>query len=310
MRLLFEPLPVYFMHVPKTGGMALGYWLRASYGRGYVDVGAQRLARYTLDELQRFRCYHSWHYSRSLFELIGRADLCPITMLREPVERVVSGFYFGQRRRNGESAVMENAQQEDRPASHGTNHKPLDEQDICRLPNNAQTRILGARADYAVFLKPDEQTQIERPPIPRLLDFRDHTPPPFEAARAWLDEMAVVGLTERYTESVQMMADLLGIPAPADLPLVNANPQRRSPSMRYRDELAPAVLEQLEELNRFDLELYAHATELFEQQWARYQVRPRRTYSIAPRLRYVLRPLRAQVRRIIRRHPDGLEEGQ
>lgn len=65
----------------------------------------------------------------------------------------------------------------------------------------------------------------------------------------------------------------------------------------------------LEELNRYDMELYAHATELFEQQWARYQGRPRHVYSIAPRLRIPLRQTASGLKGWLRHTWPGLTEG-
>lgn len=296
MNLLFEPLPVFFMHVVKTGGMALGAWLRTNYGRGYVDVGARRLARYTLAELQQFRCYHSWHYGQGMLDLIGRTDLATMTMLRDPVERTVSGFLFGRR-------INQRAEQ------------PLAElQELLRraLPHlqaNVQTRMLGKRADYTAFLRQDTATERETPPIPGPLDRSDRTPPPFAAASAWLDDMSIVGLTERYTESVILMADLLGLPVPARFPSANVNPQRTTFTMRYCDLLDADIVAQLEELDRWDRELYAQATELFAAQWARYQARPQRTYSIAAHIRPRLRPLKADVKRVIRPRPRQNREG-
>ena len=69
--------------------------------------------------------------------------------------------------------------------------------------------------------------------------------------------------------------------------------------MRYRQQLKPATLARIEEMNRYDAELHAYATALFEQQWANYQARPRRTYSIAPRLRTLLRPAKSLAQRVI-----------
>jgi phage terminase small subunit len=115
--------------------------------------------------------------------------------------------------------------------------------------------------------------------------------------------MSIVGLTERYTESVILMAELLGLPAPDRLPNANVNPQRTTFAMRYRDQLDADIVTQLEELDRWDLELYAQATEIFAAQWARYQARPQRTYSIAAHVRPVLQPVKAIVKRVIRRRP-------
>ena len=304
MRLWFEPPPVYFMHVPKTGGSSLGRWLRAGYGSRYFDLDLPILPRFTVSKLKSFRCYHSWHHGHSMFDLIGRADLSAITMLRDPVERSVSVFYNRQRMMlNNPQQYTEAYRRDMNPMLRREIQDCLDHDIITQILNNGQTRLLGDRADYAVFLKQGTQAQPDRPlllpyDIPRLIDPNDHAQL-FTNARAWLDQMAVVGLTERYAESVLLIGDLLGIPVPVDLPRANVNPRRVDAAMRYQDQLAPDVVARLEELNRYDLELYAYARELFEQQWARYQARPRRAYSIAAHLRQALRPVKSLAKRLI-----------
>lgn len=303
MRLRFEPPPLYFMHLPKTGGVSLRRWLRTCYGRpGYVDLDVPQLGQFTISDLKQFRCYHSAHHGRSMFDLIGRADLPVITMLRDPVERTASEFYHRQRAvANSPERFTEEYLREARPNWRGEIQECIAREHVGRALYCVQMRCLGRRADYTVFLKHGAESQPGRPfrrpyNIPCQIDLNDHVQL-FANARAWLDEMVVVGLTERYAESAQMIADLQGIPVPADRFHANVNPQRTSPAMRYRDTLAPAVVARLEELNRYDLELYAHAVELFEQQWARYQAKPRRTYSIAAHVRPLLCTVKASIRR-------------
>lgn len=301
MTIHIEPQPAYFMHVPKTGGVTLAQWLRESYGRRHcIDLGLTQLGCFTAAELQQFRCYHPFHHGRCLFDLVGRSDLLTFTMLREPVERAVSEFYHQRRRASERPQRFDVAYlQEIRPVLEWTIEACVLRDLLPQYLSNRQTRVLGKRADYTVFLKGGELSghsfampfepawQID-PSDLALLTANAHT---------WLGEMAVVGLTERYDETVLMIADLLGLPAPAAIVRANVNPQRSSPAMRYRDRLPPDVTARLEELNRCDQELYAHATDLFEQQWARFQARPRRTYSIAPLLRIVLNRVKFRLKR-------------
>ena len=303
MRLRLEPPPVYFMHLPKTGGTGLGQWLCASYGaRSYVALVVPLLSRYRVADLQRYRCYHPRHFGRSMYELIGRSDVLVITLLRSPVERATS--WFEHRRRlvlAHPERFAEDYLEQVRPFLHLPLAACLQNEAIVNDLDNFQTRLLGERQDYTPLLKHGSQAF---PPDARVRIYRaackvapgDYVPL-LANAKTWLDEMAVVGLTERFHESVLLIADRLGIPAPEDMPYANVNPQRSDPAMRYRDQLAPEVIARLEELNRYDLELYTHATELFEQQWARYQARPRRTYSVAPRLRISLRQARPAIKR-------------
>ncbi len=124
-------------------------------------------------------------------------------------------------------------------------------------------------------------------------------------AKRWLSEIDVVGATEHYRESVLMACDMLGIPAPAKLQMLNANPGRGKPGSLYRDRLQPKLVEQLEELTLHDRELYDCATERFREQWSRYQAQPRRAYSIGAHVRHAaIRPVQAALqplRRIAKR---------
>jgi len=296
------------MHVPKTGGVALGQWLRCAYGRGYFDLDLPQIAELSDHRARSFRCYHAWHHGRSMFEWLGRSDLVVFTMLRDPIERVVSAFKFRQRRL---VEAPTNFKQEYlalmRPIQSSRIEECLDHELITDILSNGQVRLLGIREDYATFLTDLRQNRQDdallRPyAVASLIDC-DNLPLLYTNARRWLDEMAVVGLTERYAESLLMIGDLLGIPVPTDQPRANVNPERTDATLRYRDQLAPDVVARLEELNRYDLELYTHATELFEQQWARYRARPRRTYCIATHVRHNLYPVRERTKQMIKQTP-------
>jgi len=309
MMLLIEPPSVYFMHLPKTGGTALGRWLRAGYHRGYIDLRAEELDHLTLAGMRRFRCFHSWHLGRGLYEMIKSDALPCVTMLRDPVERAASavrhhqrtGLEHPERITPGYLAQMRPALTSDLGACviAGVADAPI---------QNTQTQVLGNCRTFDHLFRgvaqPDARTLLfaaypvlDYPWLDQQIQNDDAES--FQRARAWLDQMAVVGLTERYAESLLLIGDLLGIPIPADMPLANVNPQRADPAMRYRDQLTSDVVARLEELNRYDLELYLHASELFEQQWARYQAKPRRTYSIVAHLHHALRPVKTQIRRAI-----------
>ena len=155
MTIHIEPPPAYFMHVPKTGGVTLAQWLRESYGQRHcVDLGLPQLGHFTAAKLKQFRCYHPFHHGRSLFDLVGRVDLLTFTLLREPVECAVSQFYHQRR------LALERPQrfdvaylQEIRPVLEGTIEACVLRDLLPQYLSNRQTRVLGKRADYTVFLK-------------------------------------------------------------------------------------------------------------------------------------------------------------
>ena len=313
MSIRFESSPVYFMHLHKTGGTALGRWLRTGYGRGYVDLRAEQLDRLALADLPRFRCFHSWHLGRGLYELIGRSDLPCVTMLREPIERAVSAVRHHQRTGQDHPERISPAHLAQMQPWLMADIEECIRAGVADAPiQNAQTRVLGNRRDYAHLFwgaaQPNARTLLFAAYPVLNYPWLDQQTPEDDAgnlqrAQTWLAKMAVVGLTERYAESLLLIGDLLGIPVPAEPPRANINPQRSDPAMRYQDQLAPAVIARLEELNHYDLELYTHATELFEQQWARYRAKPQRTYSIAAHVRQQLYPVRERTKQMVKQTP-------
>jgi hypothetical protein len=121
-----------------------------------------------------------------------------------------------------------------------------------------------------------------------------------ENARRWLAEMTVVGITEKYAESVTLISDALGLPVPTRIRRLNANPNRADST--YRGRLPAKVVQQLEELTIHDRDLYTYAQDLFEQHWKRYKAMPKRIYSIAPRVRYfIYNPVREAARGPLKR---------
>ena len=297
MQIRLEPPPVYFMHVPKTAGTALGSWLRAGYrAQDYIDLDIPQVLACPPERLSRIRCYHSWHHGRGMYDWLGRPDLPVVTVLRDPIERTVSHFEQHRRHLERHPELFHESYLASMAGLLGGGIEACD--DLARVAPT-QAGILGNRRDYRTFFEKarasGSEAALRRPfgirPIPWPAGDREA----FEAGCAWLREMPVVGLTERFGESVLLIADLLGIPPPAASPRANVNPRRPSSRGRYADEMTPKAMSRVREHCRFDLELYGIATEMFERQWAAYRARPRRVFSLGPHLR----ELRARVRRVV-----------
>ena len=251
------------------------------------------------------------HQGRRMFELIGRNDLTCITMVREPIERSVSQILYLQRIvRDIPHTFTTEYLKEVAPIVTTDLSACLDHEAFIKACDS-QIRTLGIMEDYTPLLQggPDVASgrSILRPyPLPPLMDVDNKALLASNACR-WLSEMTVVGTTENYAESVELVCDLLGFPPPAVLPRKNTNPLRTEEQSRYRAQLPPKLVAQLEELTREDRQVYDFARELFREQWSRYQARPRRVYSIAAHTRLaVLRPVKAMLRPVAAaREPVG-----
>lgn len=305
-----EPPPAYFVHVPKTGGISLGRLLEDAYlPWDRVRLNPPVMRTVSLERFRRFRFYHSFHQGRQLLEMTDRSDLLTITMVRDPVERAVSQMLYLQRVvREIPHTFTPEYLASVAPIVNASLEDCVDHEAFAQACDS-QIRTLGVMEDYTPLFKgsPDATSgrSVLRPyPLPPLMDV-DDTSQLLANAKRWLTEIDVVGTTEQYRESVLMVSDLLGIPTPAHLPMLNANPGRGKSASHYRERLSPKLVAQLEELTAPDQELYAFAVERFREQWSRYQARPRRAYSISAHVRQAtMRPVHAALqplRRIAKR---------
>jgi hypothetical protein len=279
--------------VPKTGGTTLAHFLGSLYSfRQKVKLIPPRLAKLRLSELPNYRFYHAMHQGRQMLALTGRCDLLCVTMLRDPIEWAVSHIlYFQRLAREQPGHFLPEYLEATRPLLKADLTEPVDEIAF-GLACKSQTRTLGILEDYRPLFRggPDVASgrSIIRPyPLPPLMDVHDQDAL-LANALAWLETFQVVGITEHYGRSLELVCDALGVAVPTAVPQVNANPGRPAGKSDYARRIAPRLRDQLAALTAADQELYAAGLERFEAQWSRYQAQPKRLYSIGSRMRTAL----------------------
>lgn len=287
----YQPPSLYFMHIMKTAGSSLRQLLESAYHPRHIGIiYTEQTHAHTPATLCRFR-YFASHWGIGLLPFLPQSGLLLFTMLRDPVEQFVSFLYYRQKQIN---TVHDRF-----PATYLARLQPLLAADLRTLvespirliPDNPQTVFLGIHYDVAPYFKNGALGRQGRNWHNSELDFIPATEMPAVVQRAHqqLEQMTVVGLTEQFIESVELMFARLGVPLPQRLPRSNLNCQKDTVQLhRYRKQLPPALLDQVEARTVLDQELYAHARECFARQWARQQSEPYRSYSIAPRLRRTL----------------------
>jgi hypothetical protein len=225
-----------FLHLPKTGGTTLrDVIVRQFRGRtAFRFDGSERerahFAGLAQSERDRFDLVEG-HLHYGVHRLLSGPSAY-ITMLREPVDRVLSFYWFVlatpthyMHKRFHELGTL-------RAAIERTSNPELD---------NFQVRLLSGEASLGV-----PHGRVDR----AMLD----------AAKANLGQCAVVGLTDRFDESLALLAVRFGW---TDLTYHRFKKAINRPTTA---ELEPEVVDLVRRTNSLDIELYDHARVLFDQQ--------------------------------------------
>jgi hypothetical protein len=236
-----------FLHIPKTAGTTLKQVLVRQYGfRGLFEIYGNRLPEAVQeiqqlgeDRLAALRAFVG-HMPFGLHELLPE-PAAYISLLRHPVDRLVSHYYYVLRARGSPLHEMT-----------VSNHLSLEEY-VKRGPaaplfNNGQTRLLGSRG---------------------MLTAEPATEETFEAAKRNLDRFALVGLTERFDETLLILKRLFGWHWPV------YEKEKVGTNRPKRNDLSAQAVHTILERNQLDLELYRIAAARFDEAVDRRGVRLR-----------------------------------
>jgi hypothetical protein len=237
-----------FLHVPKTAGTTLSSILSREYapdecyeimmrGMAWIPPRPTILRRPLISLSKVFRLRTAVRTQRRLRLVHGHFDLSIakhlpadtrfFTLLRDPVERAISHYYHYRRRAIDRLHPL---------AMRSTLKEWVGGCGLVEM-DNGQTRRLAGEMNL---------------PCGRL------TPAMLERAISRLARFAVVGLTERFDESLMLLRRAFGWRVrPASAQNVGEN---RPPRIDVSEE----ALETIERCNRFDRELYRFASDLFE----------------------------------------------
>ena len=229
---------IIFLHIPKTAGTTLNQVLQQQYPLGeiyFLGANAQAsIAEYKMMDNAPKAAFRvvSGHTAYGFHEFVPDTATY-FTLLRDPVERVVSFYHY-----------VKNSEQ------HYLNRTVVDEfsgigafvsSGITKMVDNGQTRLLSG-----AWLEPDfGHMEIEH----------------YEQARANLDrDFTVVGLTEEFDSSLLLLQQAFGWQH------INYVSRNVGEVERRQRLLAPEEKVVLEQFNRYDIALYAYAQRLFERQ--------------------------------------------
>jgi hypothetical protein len=208
------------------------------------------------------------------------------TLLRDPVERAISDIYHHQNDLVRYPQMFTPEYNEAmRPWVKADLRTCLDIPAFVRLIDNRQTRELAVRRDFRPWLKDGSAREwLLSPNEAPALSEESNLEVMLEDAKRNLDRLTITGITEKFPDFIQLLCDTTGLPQPSVIPEKNIGVQKKSiDHQAYRKATPPDLLERVAELNRYDLELYAYASGLFQQQCAGRQDRTSRVWSYSPR---------------------------
>lgn len=229
-----RPDHLLFLHIPKTAGTTLHNILHRHYPKQQqletnVFIHRNELENFSPEERKNFRLVRG-HFPFGLHTLLGGRPFEYLTMVREPVDRCVSHYYYikNRRQKGKQGAKPMNATL----AELCTNGEFL-------FVDNLQVRFLSGNMD---------------------VPFGSVTEEMLDAAIANLDKhFPVYGVQEEFDAFVLLLAERYNFRLPY------YRPQRVSANREKVSELPAETRAALEKRNAFDIRLYHHVKKKFEQ---------------------------------------------
>lgn len=220
------------IHILKTAGTTLRDLLDKEYGYDKSVLIMLNKWKHNNRSLLRHIRHHaksckviSGHFGYNLWSPITKYSVLKhlkihrpisyITMLRNPVDRKISEYFFLKKLFRNKNT--------------GITKLTLEEYVNSNIRKNLQTNAISSGADN------------------------------LNIAKRNLTKFKVVGITERFKESVLLLKKEFNWTSPAEYTYINANKNR--PSLQ---DIPPKIIKDIKRNNQLDMQLYRFALELFE----------------------------------------------
>ena len=260
---------LYFLHIPKTAGVTLYHILENNFDYESIyreHIWAKLFVKFP--NLSDFKLIMG-HFGYGIHRILSQEPLF-VTMLRNPVERVISNFEHELRsythpfsktpdKKSILQIYLDNPFHKQKYTNIQTYYLGLDFDSTLLVKSFANTpfsELLRATTSVPIYLSP----QI---PGDKLLD----------AAKKHLSEFAFFGLAEKFEESLFLLCYTFGWKPIRRYSIINKAKERMNSSTLTKD-----IIDKIMECNKLDMELYEYAQKLFEQRYDEMVVKLKKKY--------------------------------
>lgn len=244
--------PLLFIHVPKAAGTTFAQILNSYFSEQDICPAyyVSELMQLPAEEVRRYRLVCG-HFEYSIRELLD-APIC-LTMLREPVDRVVS--YYRYIRSAPAHALHQKFSQ--------MSLMEILEDPVERVPlSNHQTRLFGRDLNLERVRARFTGAEAELAPLSE--DQKKRANVDLDLAMARLADLEFVGLAERFDDSVKLLCHTLGLPEHTDYGRANVTRDDGS-----EVTVSDLVRSKIEDMNTMDRAFYRFASTLFGERFRR-----------------------------------------
>jgi hypothetical protein len=248
---------LFFLHVPKTAGTSLRELLACRFAPtdilAFERSDSPELRSEALASVDRYRFVHG-HVPYALVDRFKRRPFV-VTLLRDPLNRAVSAFHYMQRQAPAMARAVKDGRVSAARARDYAASGRMSIGDFVRREPLAASRHLG---NLQAWL-------LATPNVNERFEYRDDyrvsvSGSDLERAKEHLAACDAVGLTERMSESMDVLARSLRTRPFGELSTAN-----RRPAGPAIDALDAGTTAALVDLTAHDRELYRFACRLFEE---------------------------------------------
>jgi hypothetical protein len=248
---------LFFMHMPKTAGTTIIQVIEQQFAEKEIArwLYPFRLVDESPDFFEQHRYFHG-HVEYSLMRSLLPGQLAVMTILREPVERYLSHFGNHQRVRFDQIpdiTLDEFNQLRQTSLTDFVQNPPEILAIIARYFQNLQAKFLASELEGESLKKRNQLIRTGRYVLPT---------PTFEQAKQRLDQISFVGVTERFQDSLFLMAYTFGWP-----PVTEYKSFHTAQPRPQQDKLPPDLLQEINTLNQLDQQIYDEGRKLFQRRY-------------------------------------------